>query len=252
MIHRALILAVILVVSCLSGTVAAVAFGPLIIPGSSNPWLAGMPDGSTAMPGDSAPTHSPVLVPGLNLSGGSAFAVTGAVQFFPGCCAPGANADGSTFFTHLSGEHGGPVGGGPQNGMASVTAPVNALMGVFLDSNQPDLSAAPSALDFSTIGLTFASLSPELKQPFFIGDGLTGTGSGNVQSFIVPNGATRLFLGTMDEHGWFDNSGQLAVSGKASALEPVPEPTTMLLFGTAAAGLGLARWRQRRQDKRQP
>lgn len=33
-------------------------------------------------------------------------------------------------------------------------------------------------------------------------------------------------------------------------LEPIPEPTTLLLFGTAMAGLGLARWRQRQQAKR--
>ncbi|MGH7368107.1 MAG: PEP-CTERM sorting domain-containing protein [Candidatus Rokuibacteriota bacterium] len=30
-----------------------------------------------------------------------------------------------------------------------------------------------------------------------------------------------------------------------------PEPTTLLLFGTTAAGLGLARWRQRRREKSQ-
>jgi len=30
-------------------------------------------------------------------------------------------------------------------------------------------------------------------------------------------------------------------------LNPVPEPTTLLLFGTTAAGLGLARWRRNRR-----
>jgi hypothetical protein len=34
-------------------------------------------------------------------------------------------------------------------------------------------------------------------------------------------------------------------------LNSVPEPTTLLLFGTTAAGLGLARWRQWRR-KQQP
>lgn len=31
-------------------------------------------------------------------------------------------------------------------------------------------------------------------------------------------------------------------------LEPIPEPATLLLVGTTMAGLGLARWRQRRQS----
>ena len=35
----------------------------------------------------------------------------------------------------------------------------------------------------------------------------------------------------------------------ASFIEPVPEPTTLLLVGTTAAGLGLARWRQRRRKR---
>jgi hypothetical protein len=32
------------------------------------------------------------------------------------------------------------------------------------------------------------------------------------------------------------------------AVNPVPEPTTLLLFGTTMAGIGLARWRRRRQN----
>ncbi len=37
----------------------------------------------------------------------------------------------------------------------------------------------------------------------------------------------------------------------AVAESPVPEPTTLLLFGTTAAGLGFARWRQRRRKQPQ-
>ena len=40
-------------------------------------------------------------------------------------------------------------------------------------------------------------------------------------------------------------------STRISAIDvaPVPEPATLVLFGTAAAGLGLARWRQRRRTQ---
>ena len=43
------------------------------------------------------------------------------------------------------------------------------------------------------------------------------------------------------------NSWSFRLEG--SHLEAVPEPATILLFGTTAAGLGLARWRQRRRGK---
>ena len=96
--------------------------------------------------------------------------------------------------------------GGAENGIANVFAPANSLIGVFLDASQPDSSPAPAGLSFSTAASwDYTVLSPGLKQPFFIGDGLTS--GGLQQQVIVPAGATRLFLGTMDGFGWYDNVG---------------------------------------------
>jgi Concanavalin A-like lectin/glucanases superfamily len=71
------------------------------------------------------------------------------------------------------------------------------LTGVFVNDSEP-MDPPPPVLDFSVIGTSFTSLSPALNQTFFIGDGLTGDGSGSVQQFMVPAGATRLFLGFAD------------------------------------------------------
>ena len=87
-------------------------------------------------------------------------------------------------------------------------APLNALMGVFLDDNRPTTTITPAGLNFGTAtARDQLVIQPKLKQIFFIGDGVRNT-DGRIQKFIVPDGATRLFLGTNDEHGnWFDNFG---------------------------------------------
>jgi len=177
------------------------------VPGTSDMWLAGMPDGTTSG-GDSAPAHSPVLVSGVDFSAGSlTFSnVSGGVSNNPGCVPDTGYGcsipDGSAFYDHTP---------GAINGMSNVRAPINALMGVFLDDSQPDSSPAPATLNFETDGTGFVSLSPELRQMFFIGDGLTGSGNGEVQKFVIPQGATRLYLGVMDGYGWYNNSGALNV-----------------------------------------
>jgi sulfatase modifying factor 1 len=74
------------------------------------------------------------------------------------------------------------------------------LAGVFLGDQEPT-APAPPMLDFTDgtgIGRSFISLAPALQQTFFIGDGLTGTNAGIKQQFLVPDGATRLFLGILD------------------------------------------------------
>jgi hypothetical protein len=171
-----------------------------------------MPNGSTCCSGDTAPAQSPVLVTSFAVTPGSllTFTVTGSVDNTG--ATPTLTPDGGGIITTPS-----------NNGISGANWPINALVGVFLDASQPDSSAAPSALDFSSI--SFTTLSPALKQSFFIGDGRTGTGTGAQQTFIVPAGATRLFLGTSDGFGWFNNSGSFTVTVGAGVGVPTPTPT---------------------------
>jgi hypothetical protein len=198
----------------------------LNVPATSNPYLAGMPNGTTAASGDSAPGQSPVLFAGFSSGMTLTFSATGTVSFTP---APsGSSPDGDTVFSR-----------GAENGISAFNLPLNSLLGVFLDNSQPDGFTAPAAIDFSTgASLTFSSLSPDLRQIFFIGDGLTGTGGGSVQQFIAPAGATRLFLGIPDGTGWNNNGGSFSVTVTA-----IPEPAAGAALAAITA-LGLAMWRR--------
>ena len=77
------------------------------------------------------------------------------------------------------------------------------LAGVFTSDAEPT-GAGPARLDYTaatgTITTTQLSYQPALDQLYFIGDGLTGTGTGagQQQQFIVPAGATTLWLGVAD------------------------------------------------------
>ena len=206
------------------------------VPGTANPWLAGMPDGSTALPADLAPANSPVLVPAVLPDGGAVVFSGGAGGVFnipANCCDPldGGIFQGQAFIDHDV---------GAENGIAAIRAPVNSLLGVFLDDTQPDLLAAPTGLDFEVIGLDFVSLAPMLRQVFFIGDGYT---SGSVQqAFFIPVGATRLFLGTMDGFQWANNVGAINIS-----VATIPIPAAAWLFGSALVLVG-AGWRRKARE----
>jgi hypothetical protein len=118
---------------------------------------------------------------------------------------------------------------GVEYGIAGFNAPIDSLVAVFLDFSQPDLTPPPTDFMYQPAATT---VSPELKQLFFVGDGLTGTGSGTVQQFIVSAGATRLFLGTVDGYGWYNNVGSFDVV-------VVPEPSSLALAAVALAALAL-------------
>ena len=101
---------------------------------------------------------------------------------------------------------------GSEHGLSNLYAPINSIVAVFVNDHVPGTSGTtPPALNFSTAASRdFASLSPQLNQIFFIGDGRTS--GGTVQQFLVPAGATRLFIGDMDAYEWNNNVGQFNIN----------------------------------------
>jgi uncharacterized membrane protein len=190
-----------------------------VVPGTSDPYLAGMPNGSAADGGDSAPAQSPILVRGLPLATNDVltFSVNGSVNYFGGT--PTDPPDGGLYNGSLVSHF-----VGAQNGISNITAPTDSLLGVFLGPDQPSLAPAPAALDFSANGnvpggLNYLTLAPKLQQLFFIGDGRTDTSQ--IQQVVVPAGATRLVLATMDGTQWSNNTGSLNVHIKEKAVSVV-------------------------------
>lgn len=174
----------------------------------SCPWLAGMPNGSIVAGYDgnttnaTAPANSPKQF-NIPLTAGNAL-------YF-------RQTSGSTSYENASsygpdGNTGWIVRQQPANGINATSAPLNCLVGIFLDNRAPNTWSQAAELDFSTgSSRDFTTLSPALKQVFFIGDGMTANST--LQKFIVPNGATRLYIGIMDEKGWWwDNTGSINTS----------------------------------------
>jgi hypothetical protein len=183
---------------------------PSQVTNKSNPWLAGMPPGTLANTYDSAPTASPALLISGGMTAGAAltFAATGATSNQEGVEQAYAPDGNESWIIHNY--------PGTENGIADLKAPISALIGVFLNDNAPNSGNSPPVLDFtSAASRNFSSLSPALKQPFFIGDAKRSDGT--QQQFIVPSGATRLYVGSMDGQQWSDNAGGFSVTVTSGA-----------------------------------
>lgn len=176
-------------------------------------------------------------------------------SFFASGCVNYYNGLGCQNNTNGFGPDGNGLSGSNTNSLGGISAfkgPQGPLVGVFLNNSIP-LNGAPAALDFTPggIGSAFASLAPSLGQVFFIGDGLTGTGSGAIQKFLAPTGATRLFLGIADGFGFAggpgaydDNDGKFQVRVTVTDPTTVPEPATITGLLLMGGLFGLSRRRQ--------
>ena len=180
-----------------------------------------MPPGSTASyddnPGNAPPyqiTSIPVI-PGTYITLSN---VTGQVRHDPKLGYDTADGNAGFILDHGTDSPGGPTPSA-ENGIADAIMPIDALMGLFLDDNAPNTSAAPGTRDYtnpSTRNQTQYN-DIKLKQPFFAGDGKTSAGV--TQQFLVPANATRLFMGTWDGHQWHNNGGSF--SGTITAAKSV-------------------------------
>jgi uncharacterized protein (TIGR03437 family) len=157
---------------------------PLAVPGTAQLMLAGQPAGSTYN-GDSVPWNSPAqvaipIVPGQGLR----IVGTGLI---------GLNAQAATISPNGTSTNDDLFGWYGSYGIGPMSVARAALIGVFV-SDRIDANGAPPKLDFTLPSvLNLARLSPLLQQPFLVGTGLTAAGA--PKAFVVPSGATRLFLG---------------------------------------------------------
>jgi hypothetical protein len=176
--------------------------------------------------------------------------VAGAWSCSGGVAEYGADGTSSSLCYHAGGQDiNNPTG--PFSGY-DLTDFTGAMVGVFLEDALP--TSAPPPLRFyvsdSSHGGTqtaFKALGPKIGQVFFIGDGLTGTGSGSIQVFGVPPTATHLYLGYIDSciqpgptvpSCFSDNAGTLSATLQIHALNWVspslsPTPPGTCCFGMA-------------------
>jgi hypothetical protein len=204
------------------------------VPGAAVIYAAGTQSGVASSAGGTLPIG--ILLPAGTSS--ITFGVTGSVVLNIGTGTNYNDPDGVGAAVSSSFESG-------SGSISGLTAPnAGFLTGVFLAPGGPS-GPAPTALNFLTSGTSFLSLSPLVDQTFFIGDGLTGDGTGATQTFYVPAGASELYLGISDACGYNggpscygDNGGSFDVSYSISANTPpsVPEPSSFVLLGTGVAG----------------
>jgi len=227
----------------------------LVVPGVTNLFVAGQDTTGINTMGGLFPTA-------INVEGATHLtftSVTGTTTCGVEFCSPagGMGPDGGSL-SIPSGKQDGTKIESQGNGISGIqfTGRQMFLAGVFLDNNVPSGLGPPTPVYTSAGGLGAYSADSALGhsafllgQVFYVGDGRTGINdaAGAIQSFVIPAGATRLFLGFADSFTNFsgvwgaygDNGGSLDVT---LSLES-PEPGTVMLVGLGLTILALLRKR---------
>ena len=178
------------------------------VPDTANIWGAGHAV-SPATGGGGAGVLPTLVTISLGIDRTVVFSsVTGQVRHSGGSAPNRADGVSTTAFPPS------PVWGGLAG--TDMATRVRYLPGVFVHDTEPS-DPAPARMVFADGA--FEELSPGLCQIFYVGDGLTGTGTGTQQTFHIPDAATRLFLGFQDFYvttpdlpgGYGDNSGAISL-----------------------------------------
>ena len=153
---------------------AHAASGSLGVPATADIFAAGQ----SAVP--DLPGGGGTLPPSLPVAPGETLTISASGSVDCGANAPsgpdGSTGGGTVDIQSYGGISGFSTFGGIACGLS--------LSGVFTGSSAP-APPPPARLDFvDGAGEGFTSISPLIDQGFFIGDGLTGTGTGSPQTFI--------------------------------------------------------------------
>lgn len=117
-----------------------------------------------------------------------------------------------------------------------------SLVGQYQNFRGPDIGFADVGLQ-ARVGALLASANPGIASNTASPVPFAAFGTG-----VFPFPVNNLLTGVVNFEVDAGDGFTLPASAESFA-SPIPEPTTLLLLGTTAAGLGLARWRQRKAGK---
>jgi len=184
------------------------------IPATSDLYFSGMPNTTTDVWGANFANNAPYQVTSIPVTPGTYLTFTnlgGTSSVVPGTV-PSTGPGGSSTYIVSHGQNydGTMYYPGSENGIADAKMPEDAMEGLFLTNNAPNLTTAPAGqVDWTSAAqsnqATYSNIV--VQQPFMIGTGET-TG-GTVKQFLVPPGATRFYMAIWDGVDYTNNAGSV-------------------------------------------